>query len=172
MAKYKKVEKYQTYTYSLFMEKIVTFKECTCCEAACCIFQPAFGCCTLQTLVEICFFKHFLYNSRYSTHYLPQTLISLPALFPTPTINVIISFVQLSWTWGDMIPLDWLNNSFETYKIKMKNLFLTLWIFFYIGVILYPLSTMTLWRNYCLNPIHQYWVRSECHEWLPFSVCS
>ena len=25
----------------------------------CCIFQPAFGCCTLQSLVEICFFNGF-----------------------------------------------------------------------------------------------------------------
>ena len=34
--------------------------------------------------------------------------------------------------------------------------------FLYIGIIVYPMSTMTLWRNNCLTPIHQYWVRSEC----------
>ena len=31
-------------------------------------------------------------------------------------------------------------------------------------VIVYPLSTMTLWRDDCLTPIHKYWVRTECHS--------
>ena len=33
--------------------------------------------------------------------------------------------------------------------------------FFYICVIVYLMSTLTLRRNDCLTPIHQYWVRSE-----------
>ena len=34
-----------------------------------------------------------------------------------------------------------------------------IFLFFYIGVIVY--STITLWRNNCLTPIHQFWVRSK-----------
>ena len=47
---------------------------------------------------------------------------------------------------------------FNSIKHQMQVLF-----FFDIGVKVYRLSTKTLWRNDCLTPIHQYWVRSECH---------
>ena len=53
----------------------------------------------------------------------------------------------------------WLNYWHIVYYYRLcSNCF-----FFVIGVIVYPLCTKTLWRNDCLTPIHQYWVRSECH---------
>ena len=40
------------------------------------------------------------------------------------------------------------------YSERRENFSALSW-FFDIGVIVYPLSTMTLWRNDCLTPIHQ-----------------
>ena len=52
----------------------------------------------------------------------------------------------------------------EFTKLFFKNIQNISRFFFDIGVIVYPLSTITLWRNDCLTLIHQYWARSECHS--------
>ena len=56
----------------------------------CCIFQPAIGCCALQTLVEIVIFSVF-----YKTTIVIITVLSLlqvekwPLNFTIPTLNLL-----------------------------------------------------------------------------------
>ena len=42
--------------------------------------------------------------------------------------------------------------------VSISNFVKYYWHFFVTAVIVHPMRTMTLWRNDCLNPIHQYWV--------------
>ena len=42
-------------------------------------------------------------------------------------------------------------------------------VLFLLGVTVLPLSTRLFEGLDFLTTIHQYWVRSECHKWLPFS---
>ena len=60
---------------------------------------------------------------------------------------------------GDFCDLEtWIIYHIILFTILINHVFMSV----------YPLSTMTVWRNDC-TPIHQYWVRSECHYWLPLS---
>ena len=83
---------------------------------------------------------------------------------------------QLSKTWNTQKSLDfwfWFSDlnlfgpntkSFCNQPTRQNHdLSVILKHFFYIGVIVYWLSTKTPGRNDCLTTIHQYWVRSESH---------
>ena len=85
-------------------------------------------------------------------------------------------FAFTSFVWKDKGNLNSganLINTISNYSKVLKDSCLYSWwaskisafnvlYFFYMSVIFYPLSTMTLWRNNCLTLIHKYWDRSEC----------
>ena len=69
------------------------------------------------------------------------------------SINFSWPFYDAIWQEGNWVVIIW-------HYINITN---NLTSNFFIGVIVYPLSNMPLWRNDCLTPIHKYWARSKCH---------